>query len=463
MTNTHIRILVPLVAAALLVCSAASADPPARVGRLNLIEGSASFMPGDADEWTEATRNYPLTAGDSLWVDSSSRAEAHVGSTAIRLGAETELAFLELDDERVRIRLSQGLLSVRLRELESGESFAVDTPAMSVSLLAPGSYRIEVSGSGDARAIVDQGQMEALVDGLSYPVRAKQTVFVARSDPLSIRMGKAPARDGWDQWCAERDSREDRLASVQYVPRAMVGCEDLDWYGTWSVTVEFGPVWTPFSLPAGWAPYRHGHWAWVRPWGWTWIDDLPWGFAPFHYGRWALVRGRWVWVPGSKVHRPVYAPALVVFIDAVANGRTGWFPLGPREPYVPAYPASRAYVKNVNSTHVQIGDRETVDASRIQYAHREAGRVYMQAQEQMPQPRESRPAASRSLLGAITQLAREWSSGHGQEPKAQRSREPVAQQGREPRTQQKWQKVRRKKVLANGQTVWVEEWVPAGE
>jgi hypothetical protein len=50
-------------------------------------------------------------------------------------------------------------------------------------------------------------------------------------------------------------------------------------------------------MPVGWAPYRHGHWAHVMPWGWTWIDDALWGFVPFHYGRWAMLGGGWGWVP----------------------------------------------------------------------------------------------------------------------------------------------------------------------
>jgi hypothetical protein len=460
-----------LAAAALLVGSAAWADPPARVGRINLIQGSVAFMAADTDEWTAATVNYPLTAGDCLWTEASSRAEAHVGSTAIRLGPGTELGFLELDETQVRIRLAQGLLSVRLRELDPGESFAIDTPAMSVALLAPGSYRIELTGIGDTRAIVSQGRLEAVVDGLAYPVGAGQAVRVAGSGPLSLRMGGAPARDAWDRWCAERDESEDHLASLQYVPRSMVGCEDLDWYGSWSVTVEFGPVWAPHSVPAGWAPYRFGRWAWVQPWGWTWIDELPWGFAPFHYGRWALMRGRWIWVPGSRAHRPVYAPALVTFAEAVANGPVRWFPLGPREPYVPAYPASRL--------------SRTQASSQVRRAPEPRVRVAPPAPA-VPR-RESAPTvtAAKGLLGAITQLVREWSPGHSPEPRAQGSREPTdrqarqpevrqapqpmvrqarepeVQKGREPKTQQKWQKVRRKKVLANGQSVWVEELAPA--
>ncbi len=379
MTGKGNLFLIACVVAALAVAAAAWGDPPARVGRLNFIQGTVSFMPGNLEEWTAATLNYPLTAGDSLWTEAASRAEVHVGSTAIRLGAGSEFSFLELDDQRVQISLPQGLLNVRLRELDADESFEIDTPTMSVSLLAPGSYRVEVNDSGDTQATVSEGQGEAVVNGRTYPLGARQTAFAAQSDWLSLETGEAASADEWDRWCAERDRREDRLTSVQYVPRNMIGCEDLDWYGSWRVSVEYGPVWTPRSLPAGWAPYRHGHWAWVEPWGWTWIDSMPWGFAPFHYGRWAMVRGVWVWVPGAIVRRPVYAPALVVFIEAgavTADWRIGWFPLGPGEIYVPAYRVSHGYVQMVNSAQVRIGDREVIDASRFHYAHRQVANAY---------------------------------------------------------------------------------------
>ena len=76
----------------------------------------------------------------------------------------------------------------------------------------------------------------------------------------------------------------------------------------------FGALWIPRSVATGWVPYRLGHWVWVHPWGWTWVDHAPWGFAPFHYGRWVFVRARWCWVPGPRRIRAVYAPALVVFV-----------------------------------------------------------------------------------------------------------------------------------------------------
>ena len=123
---------------------------------------------------------------------------------------------------------------------------------------------------------------------------------------------------------------------------------------------EYGQVWYPPVSP-GWVPYRQGHWAYVAPWGWTWIDDAPWGFAPFHYGRWVQIGGRWAWTPGAVAvaEPPVYAPALVAFIGigagvalgaALASGSIGWVPLGPREPFRPWYHASNRTSARSTST-----------------------------------------------------------------------------------------------------------------
>ncbi len=74
-----------------------------------------------------------------------------------------------------------------------------------------------------------------------------------------------------------------------------------------------------------------------------------------------FLHGRWGWVPGTRIARPVYAPALVAWIGnggisvTVSIGKTpsvGWFPLAPREIYVPAYRSSERYVQRVNVTHI---------------------------------------------------------------------------------------------------------------
>ncbi len=44
-------------------------DPPSWVARLNFTQGPVSFKPGELEDWSEATLNYPLRGGDHLWVD----------------------------------------------------------------------------------------------------------------------------------------------------------------------------------------------------------------------------------------------------------------------------------------------------------------------------------------------------------------------------------------------------------
>jgi hypothetical protein len=151
----------------------------------------------------------------------------------------------------------------------------------------------------------------------------------------------------------------------------------------------------PTSVDADWAPYRDGHWAWIAPWGWTWVDEAPWGFAPYHYGRWSSFGGRWGWIPGPYGVTPLYAPALVGWVGG-GGGRSGfslsfsigsapavgWFPLGPREPYFPSYRVSQGYFTRVNNSNTVINNvtiNNYYDYSRnsnnreitnIQYANR---------------------------------------------------------------------------------------------
>jgi hypothetical protein len=189
------------------------------------------------------------------------------------------------------------------------------------------------------------------------------------ADQPTFDVENAPAPDELDNWCAERDVRETRAVSRRYLPPTVIGYEDLDQYGSWKEESEYGPVWYPREVAVGWAPYHYGHWAWIQPWGWTWIDDASWGFAPFHYGRWAYIGNRWGWCPGpiavvgyhGPVIRPYYAPALVAWFGGAHWGVSvslgpslGWVPLGFGEVYTPAYACSRRYFSNVNVYNTRI-------------------------------------------------------------------------------------------------------------
>jgi hypothetical protein len=366
-------------------------DPSSRVGRLSFLSGAVSLRPGGADDWTDATINYPLTAGDELWADADARTEITMGSTAVRLASNTAFGFLALDDQTTQIRLSEGSLQVRVRDLASDETFEVDTPNGAVSLLRPGAYRIDVTSTGDeTRLTVRQGEAELTAAGSAFSVNGGQTATVSGIDSPTYDIQGASQPDDWEQWAGVRDRRRDQSHSAQYVSRDMPGYEDLDDYGDWRQTADYGAVWTPRGVVAGWAPYRDGRWVWVDPWGWTWVDDAPWGFAPFHYGRWAYIGGGWGWVPGHAVVRSVYSPALVAFVGGAnwsvtvgaGGGGVGWFPLAPGEMYVPAYHVSQGYVRNINITNVNVTVINLGNVTNVNYRNREApGGVTVVARE----------------------------------------------------------------------------------
>src|SRR6266704_3022581 len=305
------RLLTPALVLAFLptagFTSASTADPPTRVGRLSFLRGAVSFRPAGGDDWADASLNYPLTTGDHIWSDDDGRAEVSLGSTAIRLARYTAVGFLDLDDHTSQLRLSPGSVQVRLRNLEEDDSFEIDTPNGAISLLRPGSYVVDVDSTGDTTIVtVRRGEAEVTAAGSSFSVRSDQAATLVGTDWPTYDVHDPLAPDEWEDWCASRDRRADNARSASYVSRDMPGYEDLDDYGDWRVTPTYGAVWVPRGVVGGWAPYRYGHWAWVEPWGWTWIDDAPRGFAPFHYGRWVYWQGGWGWVPGRAVAwRPV--------------------------------------------------------------------------------------------------------------------------------------------------------------
>ena len=363
-----LALLQPVAWAQESIPQGAQLDPPGRVARLNLAEGAVSVAPGDsgnpaeASAWTPAVLNRPLTAGDRLWTGPGARSELYVGSTAVRMNSETSLDFQALDDDTTQLRLAQGTLKLRVRTLYEVQRLEVDTPNLAFVVSQPGDYRLDVDPAGNTTRVVAQSGSGVIYgDGVApVTLQSRQQANFSGTQLTPAAPGAAQ-QDGFDLWAADRDRREDQSVTARYVPRETVGYQQLDSYGTWSQDPSYGAVWIPRAVPANWAPYRVGHWAWVSPWGWTWVDDAPWGFAPFHYGRWAQIGPRWAWVPGRLAQRTTYAPALVAFVGGSSGGvnwnisvggaprpGVGWFPLAPGEAFRPAYRVSPRYVTQVN-------------------------------------------------------------------------------------------------------------------
>ncbi len=358
----------------------ALADPPGRVGRLSYVEGTVSFHAGDQDQWSAAVLNYPVTSGTAFWTEPESRAEIQIGGAEVRLDQSTELDIVRLDDEETQLHVGQGVVNVHLRTAPP-RGFHVMTPHSEADLLVAGSYRIDAGvARGDAlpehvQIVVLEGEARINEPRASLDIQPGESAVIG-GDPVSFTLIEASTTP-FDDWSLMRERREIVSESAQYVSPEVTGYEDLDRNGDWRTSPSHGAVWYPTAVPEGWAPYRYGHWAFVQPWGWTWVDDAPWGFAPFHYGRWVNDGGGWGWHPGERIAQPVYAPALVAFIGGAGFGvslsvgsepAVGWVPLAPSEVFRPYYPTSVNYVKNVNINNVtrtEINNITTVNTTTV--------------------------------------------------------------------------------------------------
>ena len=399
MFNRHLsRLCVYLVPSLVLVAAAgqALADPPSRVARLSYVSGDVSMQPAGLDEWSEARLNRPLITGDSLYTDRASRVEMEVGAATVRLDERTSFSLLNLSDDAAQIELTAGTLNLTVRRVFDGQTYEVDTPTLALVIHEPGQYRIDIAPKGDSTMVsVIDGDAEVYGrDNASFQVRQGEAYRFYDSQLKDYEVLDLPRQDDFDRWCYERVERYERSPSRRYVSEDTIGYADLDDYGSWSSAASYGSIWYPSRVEAGWTPYRDGHWSWIDPWGWTWVDDAPWGFAPSHYGRWAYVGSRWGWVPGPRNVRPIYAPALVAFVGGggfsvsiSSGGPVGWFPLGPRDVYVPWYSGSRSYFNNINSRNTTIINNTYItnvynDYSRgrpitnFDYAYRNNQRAY---------------------------------------------------------------------------------------
>ncbi|OJW16005.1 MAG: hypothetical protein BGO44_05820 [Legionella sp. 39-23] len=346
----------------LLLSSLTFADPINQVSRLSYINGTVSFLPAGESQWVGVTLNRPLVTNDQIWADAGSLAEMQLSGAAVRMGSQTALKILNLNDEIAQFQLTQGTLVLSIKSINGQQAYEVDTPNLAFVITEPGYYRFDVIAEDDMTTVsVRMGE------GTAYGQNASNTVDVGKSCSATgtnldnfqcTTLGVA--LDDFESWSLDRDKVAGTV-STQYISPDTIGYEDLGNYGSWTQDQQYGPVWYPNNVATDWAPYQDGQWIWLGFWGWTWVDNQPWGFAPFHYGRWAHLRNRWCWVPGPIGAHPLYAPALTVFIGGnnpqfMINGGygIGWFPLAPGEPYIPSYYVNHNYFIAINQSNTVI-------------------------------------------------------------------------------------------------------------
>jgi hypothetical protein len=195
-----------------------------------------------------------------------------------------------------------------------------------------------------------------------FDLNAGQMVKLDPGHPARFFLSREIPPLDTDRWSDERDKVLRSTTSAARVPGLHYGFADLDTYGVWTQSEDFGAVWKP-KAPAGWAPFRNGKWLWYDGLGYTWISDDPWGWLPYHYGRWMQQEGAgWIWAPGEST---VFKPGEVYWLKSAKL--VGWGALAPGENWKPPDPP-RLY-QNANTTYAGYAP-ETLEIDPVGFATR---------------------------------------------------------------------------------------------
>lgn len=343
-----------LLVIALFICSVSaqesdsfeedSPENTARVARISFIRGDVQIKRSGEQDWESATLNLPLVEGDEIATNNNARIEIQFDSqNFLRLAENSFLKITTLRDEGISVSLTEGVLSLRVFKFEKSSGFfEIDAPQTTISVQEAGLFRVDADSSNQIKvAVTENGQARVYSDSAGFTLRNGKgaTIFLSNDRLGEWETNNAFGNyDEWDTWVAERDAKISlMLNGSNFSDRDVFGAEELNDYGSWSDSDEYGKVWRPhntsISSYSNWSPYRYGNWRWVNPFGWTWVNDEPWGWATYHHGRWVNDNRGWFWTPYSY-HRPKrnrWRPA-IVFVFNVGND-VCWYPLSHRDRY----------------------------------------------------------------------------------------------------------------------------------
>ena len=335
-------------------------DVKARVVRISLLGGEVNLKRDGNKDWEPARLNYPLVEGDTIATSKDSNLEIQIDArNFVRLAANSVLRIVTLRDEGIAISVLEGTATVRLAKFDRSKNgyFEIDAPKTTMAAEKEGLYRIDAPRDGRVRLTVrDGGAARIYSDTSGFTLRDGRSaeLIVTGDNAGDWEFVAAAPRDAIDVWVSDReqDLAKRLKYDVKYFDESTWGAEELEAYGDWTQTDEYGWIWRPHASVIGsyvdWAPYRYGSWTWLSPYGWTWVGYEPWGWAPYHYGRWVYYNNYWAWSPRGYYlrKRSWWRPALVAFNFSFGND-VCWYPLS----YYQRDPHSRHYRRDDRYRH----------------------------------------------------------------------------------------------------------------
>ena len=158
----------------------AAQEPPGRVGRLVLIDGTVSYHTADQNYWQRARRNYPVTTGQSFWTEPNSHAAIDIATNRIYLDGSTELDISALDDATAQFSLPEGAVLLVLDALAQGSPFQVQMARAAVTVSTAGRYELIAGDTEHASQVtVFNGSAHVSGNGFELDVHAGETAVIS--------------------------------------------------------------------------------------------------------------------------------------------------------------------------------------------------------------------------------------------------------------------------------------------
>ncbi len=281
--------------------------------RISYLTGGTFVQRSQDLGYEDAEINAPIAEGDRIGT-TDGRIEIYLGKrTYIRLDQNTKIDFTALprrDRSQIRLKQWAGRIYLEAGELEREKSIEILTNDATFYVLDKGLYRIDVRENGTTEILVFQGTVEAAGADGSMLVKGAQHLALTegRFDGRPSSFYAASSEDAFDKFNATRSAAVNRQLARRNLSGDLADFEsELDDYGDWANSPEFGNIWIPRGMGADWRPYSMGRWMWLPMAGWTWVPYEPWGWGPFHYGRWQwAMNWGWYWIPMN-----IWGPAWV--------------------------------------------------------------------------------------------------------------------------------------------------------
>jgi hypothetical protein len=151
------------------------------VARISMIRGDASTQRGDSGDWSAATVNQPLEAGDKISTGANAQAEVQLDfADILRLDQHAQANITALGNQQIQVQVAQGLVNFSIFK-HSESDVEIDTPNVAVHPSQDeGSFRILVLSDTETQVIVRNGQAEISTPQGSTHVTKGQLITIRR-------------------------------------------------------------------------------------------------------------------------------------------------------------------------------------------------------------------------------------------------------------------------------------------